>query len=240
MDILAVLSPPYFHPEQAAAAVDAGLHVWLAKPIAIDVPGVLSIEASAKKATENKRCFLVDFQTRSFAHYHEAARLVAAGNLGTLGYGEIAGNCTAFPLKVPPDSPAAKLKNWLQWKGLCGESIVEYSIHAIDMARLLVGRAPVRATGRCERRFLDHIPVPTPGDVRDIWLADYEFDDDLRLSFRGLRFSGHGLPGFSNLHVNLYGMSGNLSADYSGEVFIKGEKPFSGDQFMNEKNRGIS
>lgn len=68
IDIAAVLSPPYFHPEQVEAAVEAGLHIWLAKPIAVDAPGVARIEAAARKATEKQRCFLVDFQTRALAH----------------------------------------------------------------------------------------------------------------------------------------------------------------------------
>jgi len=38
LDAVAIISPPYFHPEQAAAAVDSGKHVYLAKPIAVDVP----------------------------------------------------------------------------------------------------------------------------------------------------------------------------------------------------------
>jgi len=31
--------PPYFIPEQAKAAVEAGCHVYTAKPVAVDVPG---------------------------------------------------------------------------------------------------------------------------------------------------------------------------------------------------------
>ena len=53
---------PYFYPEQAKAAVEAGLHVYMAKPIAVDVPGCLTIEAAAKQATQKQRCFLVDYQ----------------------------------------------------------------------------------------------------------------------------------------------------------------------------------
>ncbi|MCK4294544.1 MAG: Gfo/Idh/MocA family oxidoreductase, partial [Planctomycetes bacterium] len=43
VDAVAIESPPYFHPEQAAAAVDAGCHAYVAKPIAVDVPGCQSI-----------------------------------------------------------------------------------------------------------------------------------------------------------------------------------------------------
>ena len=52
VDAVAIESPPYFHPEQAAAAVDAGKHVYVAKPIAVDVPGCHTIGDSGKKATE--------------------------------------------------------------------------------------------------------------------------------------------------------------------------------------------
>jgi predicted dehydrogenase len=239
IDIVAVLTPPYFHPDQVEAAVDAGLHVWLAKPIAVDAPGVARIEAAAKKATEKRRCFLVDFQTRALAHYNEAARLVAAGDLGELGWGEIEGTCPAFELRVPQDSQEAKLRNWLQWRDLCGESIVEFSIHSIDMASLMIGRNPVSATGFCGRVLLDKLPEPRPGDVMDHWVAHFDYGNGFKVQFRGKRFDGHELPQHHGIFVKLHGSRGSLSADYSGEVMIRGEKSFYGDRFMNEKIRGI-
>lgn len=48
IDAVAIISPPYFHPMQAKAAVDAGLNVYLAKPIAVDVPGCMSVEEAAE------------------------------------------------------------------------------------------------------------------------------------------------------------------------------------------------
>lgn len=239
IDIVAVLSPPYFHPEQVEAAVEAGLHVWLAKPIAVDAPGIARIEAAARKATENKRCLIVDFQTRALAHYNEAARLVAGGALGTLGYGEIEGTCAAFDLLVPQNSQEAKLKNWLQWRDLCGESIVEFSIHAIDMASHMIGRTPLSATGHCGRFLLDTLPNPRPGDVKDHWLATLDYGDGLKVVFRGKRFHAHDLPEHDGIFVKLHGSEGSLAADYSGEVMIRGKAPFYGDRFMKEKVRGI-
>ena len=43
LDAVVIETPPYFHPQQAADAVDAGKHVYLAKPIAVDVPGCIII-----------------------------------------------------------------------------------------------------------------------------------------------------------------------------------------------------
>ena len=60
VEALLIMDVPYFYPEQASAAVEAGCHVYMAKPIAVDVPGVQTIAASAKKATAKNLCFLVD------------------------------------------------------------------------------------------------------------------------------------------------------------------------------------
>jgi len=239
IDIVVVTSPPYFHPEQVEAAVEAGLHVWLAKPIAVDAQGVARIGAAAKKATAKQKCFLVDFQTRALGQFPEAARRVAAGDIGKLGYGEIEGTCGAFGLKVPHGGQETKLRNWLQWRDLCGESIIEYSIHSVDMASLMIGRNPVSARGTCARNFLDNLPTPIPGDVRDIWTTEYDFGDGLTVLFRAKRFATQGLVSGIGINVKLFGTVGALSADYSGEVFIKGKNSFSGDRFMQKKIRGI-
>ena len=88
VDAVAIESPPYFHPEQAEAAVAAGKHVYLAKPVAVDVPGCRSIESSGRTATEKSLCFLVDFQTRADQYYIEALKRVHDGALGTFAFGE--------------------------------------------------------------------------------------------------------------------------------------------------------
>ena len=92
-DAIVIESPPYFHPEQAAAGVDAGSHVYVAKPIAVDVPGCLTIAEAGRKATEKKLCFLVDFQTRANEFYREAVRRVHAGDIGPLVSGEAVYYC---------------------------------------------------------------------------------------------------------------------------------------------------
>lgn len=240
IDICAVLSPPYFHPEQVEAAVEAGLHIWLAKPIAVDASGVARIEAAAKKAASKSRCFLVDFQTRAFPHYHEAAKHAQNGDMGTLGWGEIEGTCPAFGSRSEDKGPEGKLKNWLQWKDLCGESLVEFSIHSIDMASLILGRAPISASGQCGRYLLDRLPGVPPSDVQDHWLVTYDYGDGLKVMFRGKRFDGHGLPDHHGIYVKLHGSEGSLSADYSGEVIIMGKKRFYGDRFMKEKGFALT
>ena len=237
IDVVVILSPPYFHPEQAEAAVDAGLHVWLAKPIAVDAQGTARIDAAAAKAAAKERVFFVDFQTRALNHFPEAARRIANGDLGKLGYGEIEGSCIGFKERVPHEGPESMLRNWLQWRSLCGEAIVEFSIHSIDMASLMIGRNPISATGYCGRNFLDHVPIAS--DVQDHFVATYDYGDGFNVQFRCKRFEHFATPGHAAIHTKIFGTEGNLFADYSGEVVIRGKKPFNGDRFMDERIRGI-
>ncbi len=88
LDAVVVETPPYFHPEQVAAAVAAGKHVFLAKPVAVDVPGCRSILESGERA-KGKVSFLVDFQTRAQPAFQEAAARVHRGDIGAPVLGHV-------------------------------------------------------------------------------------------------------------------------------------------------------
>ena len=134
IDAIVVESPPYFHPEQAAAGVAAGKHVYVAKPIAVDVPGCKSIEQSGADATKAGLCFLIDFQTRADQYYMEAIRRVHEGAIGKLAFGE-----STYHASVPwvrqkeaaleaATNPEAKLAAWGVDQVLSGDIITEQNI----------------------------------------------------------------------------------------------------------------
>src|SRR5512137_1443243 len=84
LDAVVIETPPYFHPQQASDAVDAGKHVYVAKPIAVDAPGCLTIGGAGKRATQKKQVFRVDFQTRADPNFREAVGAVHKGAIGKL------------------------------------------------------------------------------------------------------------------------------------------------------------
>jgi len=88
LDAVAVESPPYFHPEQAIAVLEAGKHLYLAKPIAVDVAGCLAIERAARAAGPSRHV-LVDFQTRRDPLFREAAARVHRGDIGPAVLGHV-------------------------------------------------------------------------------------------------------------------------------------------------------
>ena len=177
VEAVLIESPPYFHPEQAAAAVDAGKHVYTAKPVSVDVPGCHTIEASGKKATEKKLVFLVDFQTRVDPFFVEALKRVHAGDLGKIAFAESIYHADSpfaqyyDQLRDNPHDPETRLRAWGLDKVLSGDIITEQNIHALERRQLGHGRRAAQcgrrmrahrpAAHRFVRRSL-HLPLPIP------------------------------------------------------------------------------
>jgi myo-inositol 2-dehydrogenase / D-chiro-inositol 1-dehydrogenase len=136
LDAVVIQSPPYFHPSQAADAINAGKHVYCAKPVAVDVPGCVTIEETGRRATGKKLCFLADFQTRANASYQEAVRRVKDGMIGKLVSGEATYTCgptftgISPVLKKDPNNPEVQLRTWGLNRILSGDVITEQNIHA--------------------------------------------------------------------------------------------------------------
>ena len=162
----------------AAHAVDAGLHVYMAKPIASDVPGVLSIRESAKRATAQQRVFLVDYQMPTDPHNAEVIRQIRSGGLGRLQTVFSAGaSGWADGLRRSPRSPRiskAGCRNliWVNDDALGCGYIGNYDIHVIDIVLRALGKVPVSANGWGARyRAEPH------GDALDSVCTMFTFDD---------------------------------------------------------------
>ncbi len=221
LDAIAIITPPYFHPEQAGDAVDAGTHVYVAKPIAVDVPGCLSIGASGKKATEKKLCFLVDFQTRSNAFYVEAIRRVHNGDIGELCFGESSYLTGRLGTKAPPGTPEARLRNWVFDKALSGDIITEQNIHTLDVASWIMNTAPIHASGTGGRKSRTDV-----GDCWDHFSLSFVYPNNVGVTFMSKQYKGYGSPG--GIRNRMFGTKGTLETEYGGQVLIRGEKFYRG------------
>ncbi len=220
LDAVVIESPPYFHPEQAAAAVAAGKHVFLAKPIAVDVAGCLSIQASGEKA-KGKLSFLVDFQTRAQPVFQEAASRVHNGAIGTLVMGHVFYHTGRLRRQDRPGMPPAeaRLRNWTFDKVLSGDIIVEQHIHVLDVSNWYTRSRPLKAFGTGGRKARVDV-----GDCWDHFLATFWYPNDIRVDFSSNQF----LKGFHDMCIRYYGTAGTVDSHYGGSVRITGENPWNG------------
>ena len=224
VDAVAIIDPPYFRPAQAAAAVQAGKHVFAAKPIAIDVPGCTSIEESGKKATEKKLIFLVDFQTRTNAFYQEAVKRVQNGDIGRLVNGTAAYFCGLMFGKELPADVEGRLRHWSMDKVLSGDIIVEQNIHALDVCSWIADAQPLSAVGTGGRKLRKGDDV-----IFDHFNLVFEYPDGLAVSFASRQF-GAGPGGIDNL---MFGTQGAIETHYGGAVKIHGKAPYPGGDTGN-------
>ena len=213
LDAVVIETPPYFHPHQASAAVDAGKHVYLAKPIAVDAPGCLEVAAAGKRAESKKQVFLVDFQTRANEHFRNAVGLVHKGAIGKLVMAEAFYPWSGGGRGLPPAKPEDQLRNWYYVLPLSGDFIVEQSIHSLDIATWIINADPIYARGTGGRS------VRPAGSIYDHFSVSYGFPDDLVLSFTCIQ----SIPMIKDeIRARAYGSDGFIDVDYFGIVNVRG------------------
>lgn len=227
VDAIAIISPPYFHPEQAAAGVDAGVHVYLAKPIAVDVPGCNSIEKSGQKATANKQCFLVDFQTRANEYFIEAIKRVHEGAIGEFAFGESSYHAGSpwkqwFDLvRKNPDNPEVRLRAWGIDLALSGDIITEQNIHTLDVASWIMQETPIYAVGTGGLTVRAKL-----GTCWDHYALLFQYPNNIGITFSSRQFNGYDTPG--GIRNRMFGSKGVLETKYGGQVLIRGENFYRG------------
>ncbi len=229
LDAIIIESPPYFHPEQAAAGVEAGKHVYLAKPIAVDVAGCKTVEESGQKASDKGLCFLVDFQTRADRFYIEAIQRVHQGAIGTFAFGE-----STYHADVPwvgqipyareaATNPESRLRAWGADQVLSGDIITEQNIHTIDVASWIMDQPPVCAFGTGARKVRDY------GNCCDTFSVTFQYPDNVGIAFSSRQFAGHGTQP-EGIRNRMFGTLGVLETSYGGQVMIRGDNFWRGGE----------
>jgi predicted dehydrogenase len=230
LDAVAIETPPYFHPEHAAAAVDAGKHVYLAKPVAVDVPGCRTIIASGEKA-KGRTTFWVDWQLRARPVVQEAIARVHQGDIGALVLGHIFyhGARNTLPKLGGTSGDGAHLRHWLVDKVLSGDMIVEQNIHIIDLMTWCAKGHPMQAFGSGGLKAR----VDT-GNTWDHFLVNYWFPDNVKADFSSAQFT----VGYIDKCVRFYGTTGTVDAHLGGVCNIFGSKAWQGTGLEKDDTHG--
>jgi myo-inositol 2-dehydrogenase/D-chiro-inositol 1-dehydrogenase len=225
VDGVIIETPTYFHPEMARAAVDSGKHVYVAKPVAVDVWGCKQFLETGKRA-EGKVSLLVDFQTRAQPVYQEAVQRVHRGDIGkpvfcqTLYY---AGRPSVDKSKPGMDPGEGRILNFYMDRVLGGDIIVEQNIHVIDVTNWMLQGHPLRATGTGGRADWSGTPYNT-GDAYDHFLVTYWYPNDVRVDFSSNQLTNS----FSDLCVRCFGVKGCADTHYGGLIRITGSNAWLG------------
>lgn len=228
VEAVVLQTPPAFFPRHAEAALDAGLHIYMAKPVAVDIPGTVTIRRLAARATEQKRVFLSDYQLPRDPVNQEVAKRIRAGALGKLQTVFSSGWAGGNGYQDPPleKTPENRLKDlvWCNDVALGGDYIVHYDVHIIDAVVWALGKVPVAAMG-ASAAFRPSVH----GDARDSSTVVYLFDDGTVWCHQGILGAYHDWLKAGRLTASLQGTQAAACLSYAGKAYMRGgPRHFSG------------
>jgi predicted dehydrogenase len=172
VDLVLLATPPNFRPSHFAAAVAAGKHVFMEKPVAVDPPGCRVIIEAGRQADAKKLSVVAGTQRRHERGYLSVAQAIKNGAIG-----KILGGTIHFclggggPGRKPAETPDWEwmIRHWGGWCELSGDHIVEQHVHSIDVMNWFLGTHPLNCVsfgGRAKRNG---------GNMYDFFSSDYEF-----------------------------------------------------------------
>jgi myo-inositol 2-dehydrogenase/D-chiro-inositol 1-dehydrogenase len=219
VDAIVVATPPYYHPQHLEAVIAAGKHVYLEKPVAVDVPGALRVIEIGKRA-EGKLSLDVGFQIRDCPPFVELVRRIQAGALGKIVCGEahyLTGyiDRPVWPTATPPER---RLRNWVHDRTLSGDIIVEQNIHVIDICNWILQSHPLKVSatgGRLGRPSGD-------GDAYGNYHVLFHYPDGVDVTFSSTQFA----KGWWDVTERFFGSKGVSQSPYTGPLGIWGDEPW--------------
>ncbi|MDR2424680.1 MAG: Gfo/Idh/MocA family oxidoreductase [Prevotellaceae bacterium] len=185
VDVVLLITPPAYRPIHFEYAVKAGKHVFMEKPICVDVAGYNKLVASAKIADTKKLCVCTGTQRRHERRYVEAYKQILDGAIGEITGGAVYWNQSQLWSKKPEKETAEwMIRDWVNWTWLSGDHIVEQHVHNIDVFNWFSGLKPVAGTafGARHRR-------PT-GDQYDMFSVDYEYENGIHMHSMSRQING--------------------------------------------------
>jgi predicted dehydrogenase len=183
VDLVILATPPGFRPIHFEAAVKAGKHVFMEKPVAVDAPGVRQVLAANEIAKQKKLKVGVGLQRHHQASYLETIKRIQDGAIGDLvalrAYWN-GGGVWEPPLsrENAKSEMEYQMRNWYYYNWLCGDHIVEQHIHNLDVCNWIIDDHPLRCNGmggrqvRTDKRY---------GEIWDHHFVEFEYEGGIRV-----------------------------------------------------------
>jgi len=217
VDMVILAAPPGFRPIQLKAAIEAGKHVFMEKPVAVDPAGIRSVIASSELAAQKGLGIVAGTQRRHQKHYIDIMQRIHDGAIGEIRAGQCYWNGGDMIGYWKWWEPTATLKGmewqcrswpWFTW--LSGDHIVEQHVHNLDVIAWALDAHPVQCVGVGGRQ------VRTQGNIYDHFAVEFEYPNGVRISSMCRQINGC----TNNVSERVVGTKGTSYTDGSiGQIF---------------------
>jgi predicted dehydrogenase len=224
VDLVLLCGPPGFRPMQFEAAVKAGKHVFLEKPVATDGPGVRRILAANEEAKKKNLAVAVGHHLRHEVKHKEIIKRIHDGAIGDLKFLRVYFNSTGVwvrPRRPEQTEMQYQVSNWYYFTWLSGDHIVEQHVHDLDVGNwIMKDQHPVRACGMGGRQVRIGKDY---GEIYDHHTVEYEYADGTRM----LSYCRH-IPGcWGSFSEHAHGTKGRAEIEGHGHstLSVNGQPP---------------
>lgn len=178
VDLVIITTPPFFRPEQFKYAVEKGKHSFLEKPICVDAVGYRTIMAASRVADSKGLSVVTGTQRHHQRSYVESYKKIMDGMIGEITGGNVYWNQNMLWYRNREQGWSDcewMIKDWVNWKWLSGDHIVEQHVHNIDVFTWFSGLKPVKAVafGSRQRRLT--------GDQFDNFSVDFTMENGIHM-----------------------------------------------------------
>ncbi len=219
VEMVILATPPGFRPIHFKAAVEAGKHVFMEKPVATDAPGIREVLAAAEEAERKKLCVVAGTQRRHQHGYVETIKRIHEGAIGDILGGQIywnGGGVGSGTGPIPPNPTVDwQIRHWYFFTWLSGDHITEQHVHNIDVANWVLKAHPASAMGVGGRSQRTDAIF---GQIFDHFAIDYTYPNDVHIMSMCRHWDN--TPGRVSEHF--VGTKGVTDA----ESYITGANPF--------------
>ncbi|MGB7343490.1 MAG: Gfo/Idh/MocA family oxidoreductase [Pirellulaceae bacterium] len=174
-DVVILATPPGFRPLHFEAAIAAGKHVFMEKPVATDAAGVKRVLAAGEIATKKGLAVQVGLQRRHELRYQQTIGLLRSGMIGEPVFARAYWNATPISIRARREGESEleyQLRNWTAFNWLSGDLIGEQHIHNLDVINWLMDSFPIDANGQGGRAVAQD---PTRGQVFDHHMIEFTY-----------------------------------------------------------------
>lgn len=221
IDMVILATPPGFRPIHFQAAVRAGKHVFMEKPVAVDPVGVRLVISAAEEAKAKKLSVVAGTQRRHETCYLEAMKRLRDGALGEIHSARCAwnqGGLWVHERKPEYSDTEWQCRNWLYFCWLSGDHINEQHVHNLDVVNWAFGDHPASAYGTGGRQTRTD---PKYGDIYDHFAVEYEYADGKRCTSFCRQQDGTD----GRVEESVFGTRGTLTSRPSFAL-IEGDEPW--------------
>ena len=213
VDVVIECSPPFFRASHFEYAVQKNKHCFLEKPMFVDAVGYRKVVAAAKQAQAKNLCIVTGTQRHHQRNYVESYKQIMDGAIGEITGGTVYWNQSMLWYRERQqgwNDFEFMVKDWVNWRWLSGDHIIEQHVHNIDVFTWFSGLKPVSAVGFGSR----HRRVT--GDQYDNFSTDFVMENGIHMHSMCRQIDGC----TNNVSEFIQGTKGSWSTA-NGETVIK-------------------